>query len=732
MQKSIIISVQFVVSVLFLKAQNNNADTFLLQPKNLSNITIVGNNNRSDIQQIPDVVGTSIYAGKKNSLIVLKNVQGNIVNNTMRQVLAKVPGIHIWESDPSGIQIGIAARGLSPNRSWEFNIRQNGYDIAADPFGYPEAYYNPQMQSVQRIEIIRGQGSLQYGPQFGGLVNYILKDGASISKPFEFETEQTLGSNALFNSFNSIGGKKNKINYYAYFKHRQGNGWRDNSKFYNDAAFASITIAKNKKLSIVSEITYSHMRSQQPGGLTDSSFIQNAKQSVRGRNWFDITWINPVVSFLYTINETTRFNTKLFATIGDRNSVGNTSSILINDTINAQTLKYDNRVLNSDKYRNVGLESRFITNYFIGNIKNTFSSGIRFYAGNTHRLSKGTGTTGSNYDMTLIGQYPQDINFESKNAAAFFEQLFQVNNNLSIIPGARYEWIAGKASGRNSFSGSGNPILLQNITKSRGFFLLGMGIEYRIKNGIEFYTNLSEAYRPIQFANLQAPPTTDIIDPNLNDAKGYNFDLGYRGKLKNYLQFDVSGYYLKYKNRIGAITEPGTSYRLITNVGESISKGLECFIEINPLKLIRENSNKLLLLFCSYSFTDARYDKDFKDIAIRGKYIENAPRNIIRTGVSFGSKSFLLTAQYNFVDKVFSDANNTAIPTPNGQSGLIPSYNLIDLSANYKVTDRLEIKTGINNLLNSMYFTRRSSGYPGPGVLPADGRNCFLTLACRL
>ena len=99
----------------------------------LKDVTIVGRNSKSDYQQIPEIVGTNIYAGKKNALIVLENVQGNLANNTMRQVLAKVPGIHVWESDPSGIQIGIAARGLSPNRSWEFNVRQNGYDIAADP-----------------------------------------------------------------------------------------------------------------------------------------------------------------------------------------------------------------------------------------------------------------------------------------------------------------------------------------------------------------------------------------------------------------------------------------------------------------------------------------------------------------------------------------------------------------------------------------------------------------------
>jgi Fe(3+) dicitrate transport protein len=174
----------FKISNLQAQVSTLDAPIDSLQPKFLPEITIVGSTSKADIQQLPEIVGTTIYAGKKSSLIVVDNVQGNTATNTMRQVVAKVPGIHIWESDGSGIQIGIAARGLSPNRSWEFNVRQNGYDISADPFGYPEAYYNPQLQSVQRIEIIRGQGALQYGPQFGGMINYILKNGSQIQQTF--------------------------------------------------------------------------------------------------------------------------------------------------------------------------------------------------------------------------------------------------------------------------------------------------------------------------------------------------------------------------------------------------------------------------------------------------------------------------------------------------------------------------------------------------------------------
>ena len=44
----------------------------------------------------------------------------------------------------------------------------------------------------------------------------------------------------------------------------------------------------------------------------------------------------------------------------------------------------------------------------------------------------------------------------------------------------------------------------------------------------------------MQFADLTAPPTTNEIDPNLKDATGYNADLGYRGRIKSYLYFDVS------------------------------------------------------------------------------------------------------------------------------------------------------------------------------------------------
>ena len=319
-----------------------NADT-LSAKEYLPDVTIVGKDSRNDIHQMPEVVGTHIFAGKKNSMVLVSNVNGNLVMNNMRQVMAKVPGIHVWESDGSGIQIGIAARGLSPNRSWDFNVRQNGYDIAADPYGYPEAYYHPPMQAVQRIQVLKGAGSLQFGPQFGGMVNYVVKNGSDIQNKMEVESQQTVGSFGLFNSFNAVGGKTEKSHYYAYFDHRSADGWRENSGYKVNTGFVTFSHQINDKWKAGIEYTSYAMLSQQPGGLTDSMFRIDHRKSLRGRNWMNITWNTLALTSTYEFSANQKLDFKLFAMAGDRNSIGFTPALNVLDTVRPNTLQQANR-----------------------------------------------------------------------------------------------------------------------------------------------------------------------------------------------------------------------------------------------------------------------------------------------------------------------------------------------------------------------------------------------------
>ncbi|MFN4006456.1 MAG: TonB-dependent receptor family protein [Chitinophagaceae bacterium] len=723
-------------------AQQQAIDTLEQDPKKVIDVTVVGRKSRSDIHQLPEIVGTDIMAGKKNSLVVMDNVNGNIVTNNMRQVLAKVPGIHIWESDGSGIQIGIAARGLSPNRSWEFNTRQNGYDISSDPFGYPEAYYTPQLQSVQRIQIVRGAGALQYGPQFGGLVNFILRNGSDIQKSFQFETQNTVGSFGLVNTYNAVGGNTNKIHYYAFYDQRNADGWRENSRYKVKTGFASFNYQATNKLKLGFEYTNFYMISQQPGGLTDAQFNNNARQSFRSRNWFNNVWNIGTVTADYQFNNNTLLQIKAFGMWAERNSIGFTQNVLIADTINAATRQYNNRVVDVDNYKNYGMEARFITQFNVGAWSNNVSTGVRYFNGSTYRYRNGRGDVGNNFNLTLLSPYTQDLDLTTSNVAVFVENMFSYRQ-LRIIPGVRFETIGNTVGGQiNVTNGNIVPVITQS--KKRTFLLAGIGAEYHIKY-TELYANISEAYRPALFSDLTGTPTLDVIDQNLKDAKGYNADLGYRGKVKDYLFFDIGIFYLQYNNRIGTLAMQdanGNFYNFRTNVGNSVSKGTEFLIEFNPVRAFVKNTTwGSVGVFVSGTYTDARYN-NFSTSSRQGnsivktdfnnKRVENAPQWIVRSGINYYYKGLTITTQWSYVSSAFSDATNTLTPTANGQNGLIPSYHVADMSATYKFLEKFNIKAGINNATDARYFTRRAGGYPGPGLLPADARNVYISVGAIL
>ena len=217
-------------TVEILRGPATTLDVVLVENSlSLQTLHVVFNKGIGGTGHLAEVGDYAINATKKNEVIKLDRIDANLAMNNMRQIFNRIPGIQIWESDGSGIQPGLASRGLSPNRSWEFNVRMNGYDITPDPMGYPEAYFNPPMEVVDRIEIIRGASSLQYGPQFGGLLNYVLRK-PDASKRVVFESQNTVGNNGLFSTFNYVGGTEGKLNYTTYYQKRIGNGWRQNNK----------------------------------------------------------------------------------------------------------------------------------------------------------------------------------------------------------------------------------------------------------------------------------------------------------------------------------------------------------------------------------------------------------------------------------------------------------------------------------------------------------------------
>ena len=694
-------------------------------------VVIEGQQSIGGMERMPDVKENVIYAGKKTEVIQMNQINADLSINNSRQVFAKVPGMSVWENDGSGIQVGVGVRGLSPNRSWEFNVRQNGYDITPDIFGYPEAYYNPPMEALEKIEVIRGAASLQFGPQFGGLLNYQIKKGDP-NKPFTFETQQTVGSYGLFNTYNAIGGTYKKFSYYGFLHNRTADGWRNNSRYNIYTGYFSANYQLTQKMNISLEYTKSDYKSQQPGGLTDAQYKENSRQSFRERNWLGAPWNVASLTFKYDISKAVSFNIKSFGAVTERNSVGFTSPVTVKDTINSSTLQYNARQVDRDYYKNYGTEARMSVRYKFFGKENIFAGGIRAYGGSLKREQLGKGTTGSSYDLSLTNaQYGRSLDYTTTNYAAFAENIFQVGNRLKIVPGIRLEYISNKKSGYINTTPTG---VLTPDTRVRQFLLYGIGTEFVVTEKTNIYGNFSRAYRPVTFSELTPSATTEIIDPNLKDASGFNADLGYRGTVKNFLSFDVGVFYLNYDNRIGTLTQNGAPFR--TNIGTSVSKGVESYIEIDVVKIFTEKSKiGNISIFASNSFIDAKYVK-WNNPAIAGdpsksienKRVENAPQYIHRFGATYNLKGFSATFQLSNVGDVFTDAANTEKSNATGTIGKLSGYQVMDASLSYKFMERYNFKAGVNNIADEKYATRRAGGYPGPGIMPGNGRTIFVSI----
>lgn len=732
----------YVSKLVSFEIKNNETTvldiTLIENTTELETLHIIYSKGVQGISYLPEVDEQNLVlnATKKNDVIDLKKTDANLALNNTRQIFGRIAGIHIWESDASGIQPALATRGLNPNRMWEFNVRMNGYDITPDPMGYPEAYYNPPFEIVDKIEVVRGATSLQFGPQFGGLINYKLQT-PDLSKKIRFQTVNTYGSNNLFSTFNYIGGTINKWNYAIYHQKRKGDGWRKNNYFNTDHFHAEVSYAVNNKLKIKTEATYMTYKSQQPGGLTDSLFAIDPRQSLRSRNWFSTPWFMPALHIDYVINDNQKANIKLFGLIAERNSIGYTKSINILDD-------FKNRQVDRDFYKNIGAESRYLNKYKIKNVENTVVSGVRLFHGRTKRWQKGLGDSMSNYSTQLIDKYQTDLQFVNNNVAFFAENVTYLSKKLIVTAGARFEHVQSTAQGRLKYNSDGTEARFEQNKRSRNFILFGVGAEYHVNNQVEIFANSSQAYRPVLFSDLVPPATTDVIDSKLHDANGFTNDVGIRGKVRSWLNFDASYFFVYYKNRVGTIAkyEDGKLFQYRTNLGTTYSHGAELYAEISPINLFTEHARfGNISMFASLSFIEAKY-QDFvttkvsnnviTETNLKGNQVENAPTQIHRFGLSYTRKHFSATYQFSYVGKAFSDALNTENPNSTATVGIIPSYMVHDISVSWQIKKYVELKSGINNLFDNNYFTRRAGGYPGPGILPSDGRTAYITMGVKL
>lgn len=676
---------------------------------------------------LPPVQGTRIYSGKKTSVIDLDEFP-RITNNNYRQALAKTPGLYLSEETTPLLSIGY--RGLDPGRVQFTQVLKDGIPIHADQFGYPEAYYTPPLDTVDRLEFLRGGAALLYGPQPGGALNFITHLPRT-DRPFSFGTTNTFGSDNYYANFTYVDGTSGRLGYYGYYNHRESEGFREaNSGFMLDAAHLKLVLDANTSSRWILTLEAYEEEHGEPGGLTLVSgpgavnYNTNRDGTSRFNDVFELERSFASLAWEKDFSEATRLIVTgwggYYSRFSSRQRGGGFGTLPTGPQADSTTVEHQ-------KFYTAGLEARLRHDYELWGGKHTIAGGFQAYHTDSPREDR-RGMTVTDHGGMLRNDSDRSIFY----LPLFLENRFHFGR-LSIVPGIRIEniWQGVKENLNLDKTAAGTP--LADGDNHELVPLFGLGLAYEVAHKTELYGNVSQSYRPKIFT--QAVPTggTADVPEDLEESKAVQYELGFRGTPRDWVTWDVSAFLLDFDDQIGTIALPGGRSTL-ANVGGARHYGVELAAELDLIGLFDSGSLTprpaltkesepaprqkslgervgSLSLYANATILDA----EFVSGPLKGKTPRFAPDHLVRAGVIYRLRercklAFLGT----FAGESFADDANT-------QERFIPAYTVWDLTAEVKIYKEISINAGINNLFDEDYYARIAN----TGIDPAAGRNYY-------
>ena len=683
-------------------------------PADLTRQVIMGEAEYQEVVQtpyLPPVLGLQIYAGKKTSVLDLDEMP-RVINNNYRQALAKAPGLFLSEETSPLVSIGY--RGLNPHRVQFSQVLRDGIPIHADQFGYPEAYYTPPLDTVDRIEFMRGGGSLMYGPQPGGALNYVTHD-PRLDREFSVRSQQLLGSDSLYSTFNSVDGTVGRLGYYAFFNHRQADGFRNansDQALYNGSV-KLVLDAKTDSRWILGFDGYAEEHGE-PGGLTFASGANAVQYQVdrdavsRPVDRFHMERYFGSLAWEKDFGEATMLTVTGWGGYylrGSRRQTGGGFGILA--TGNANNIELQ-------EFYTQGIEARVRHDWAWGENINTLAGGAQFY----HTASPRVDERGASAAATS-GAVIRDSDRQVIYAPVFVENRF-VFGDFSFVPGLRLEniWQGVRENVNVDKTNQGTP--LGDVSGHDFVPLLGAGMEYQLPHQLTPYVNFSQAYRPKIYTESVPTSGGAVANTDLDPGRSWQVDVGIRGQPLPYLYWDASLFWMDFEDQIGTV---GST---VQNVGETRHRGAELALEFDLLGWMGamrggtgEAEFHQLSLYGNAMLLDAEI-RSGSNAALIGNAPAHAPERLIRAGGIYRMKDRGKVAfTGTFVSDHWANDNNAA-------NFRVPAYMVWDLTVEWRVyRDTVSVLGGVNNVFDEDYYSRIRPD----GIDPAYGRNFYAGLS---
>lgn len=701
-------------------------------PVSTSTVEVIGDT-EEDLEAVPGAASVV----SKEELLTLQPFSAN-------EVFRSISGVHVLEEDGIGLRMNLGFRGLDPDRSRTVLVLEDGVPVAPAPYSAPELYYSPMIERMERVEVSKGSGAIQWGPQtIGGVVNYVTAEPPwgqrvemearvggyqyQLGRVFWGETRGQIGYSVQghyqhFEGPRSLGLQRADLSSKLRLQLSSEANLGVKLSLYDEtsrASYLGLTSAQYETDPNLNAAIHDLFRVRRLGlsathqWMYDRLLIRTtAYGHVMSRHWRRQDYARTSSGIDYERAVDASGNTITGDAIADVATDG--SAVFFEDAAGHR---------NRD-FGMMGLESRQTLMYGGSTLKGELDTGIRFH----HEEGKIVYLQSTDAEAES-GEIISDELRTVQALSAFAHNRFSVWNRLHISPGLRLELIhsdrailrqaVDPETGTPDASGmvmDAPPVYGEVTTLD---WIPGIGFSWNALPELTLFGGVHRGFAP--------PRNQDAINANgtveeLAAELSLNYELGARLRTE-WMEGEITGFLLDFENQIIPSSESSggsAGGSGVVNSGATRHMGVEARA---GTELLRGRGGAWALpASVSYTFVHARFQEGWSDL-ITGNVLPYAPEQLFSAQLAVErhatrrSVPVRLGVATNYVGPQFSDRENTLEPSVDGLKGLIEGRWIVDarLSSRW-YQERIEVSVTGKNVLDARYIASRRPAGIQPGA----------------
>ena len=594
------------------------------------------------------------------------------IDLSIAPALNRVPGVHMHSGALNTNRITM--RGIG-NRSPFSTTKIRAYldDIPLTTGDGETTIEDIDLSLIDEVKVWKGPTASIYGAGLGGMIHLQTVNQRNVGSTWA-STQFTAGSYGLLrNSTTANISTSQKYNLRFNYNNTHQDGYRDNNEYDRQGYSFLGKLTPNKKNTTTLLANYTDVKAFIPSSLNREDYENNPQNAAF--TWGSVKGFEDYDKLLLGLSHRTTIAENL-----SKKKIYNKTSLFTSSRNN-----YESRPFNilEEESQTFGARTSFdiVENGREYEAFPLFSIGAEFFNENydwqTFQTNEG-----------VQGELLSD-NVEKRTYYNAFAQYYsELYDKFYLLAGVnlnqtKYDYqdkflSNGDASGEYSF----NTVLSPRL-----------GLTYYWNNQ-SIFTTVSHGFSPPSVSETLTPDGQ--INPDIQPEKGWNFEIGSRGKLRNgRFQYEISLYNMLIQDLL--VAERVAEDQFVgRNAGKTRHAGIETYVS---QEFIRRNGH-ILTAWTTYTFSDYKF-LDFVDEEndYSGNKLTGTPPHNLNIGLDYEyQNSFYGNLNFKYL---------SAFPMRDDNSIESDAYNLLNAKLGYKKSFgnhwHVDISGGIRNILDEKY-----------------------------